>query len=407
MALVDQSLTYGNVTSSSYGIYIGGEGVFNAPKRDTTLISIPGRNGDYAQDNGRYENITVTYPAFYKGSDLSTFTTALANFRAAMCAQIGYQRLTDTINTDEYRQALFIDGITVTPVKDNTLATFDLVFNCKPERWLTSGETRSAIANNGTLTNPTQYAAKPLIEVTGYGDITIQKTNGDDPQVITIEQTELGLITIGEATTYTVALPNKPVNKTYEIDTSLLANGDTITVASVLFRYSVSPSLGETASADSITNVTGTATTYISGRSFCLDFGECIFTKGTTGTFTAAATLTYTINGTARTRNVTVSITYDGATTITLSGTNTTTNIGCIVEVGETTGYSTVGNVGTMYIDCATGLCWTLNNGTYVSANNYITLPMRLPELYASDISKITYPNTITSFYITPRWWRV
>ena len=40
-----QSITFGGVNSADYGIYIGGEGVFNAPKREVEMIEIPGRNG--------------------------------------------------------------------------------------------------------------------------------------------------------------------------------------------------------------------------------------------------------------------------------------------------------------------------------------------------------------------------
>ena len=146
MALVDQSLTFGDVTSSDYNIYISGEGVFNAPKRRTKVVEIPGRNGDLAQDLGSYENINVTYPAFYKAPDLATFADDLEAFRAAIASKIGYQRLTDTIHPDQYRMGLFIEGLTITPVEYNTLGKFDLVFNCMPQRWLRSGETKKTVA---------------------------------------------------------------------------------------------------------------------------------------------------------------------------------------------------------------------------------------------------------------------
>ena len=56
-------LIYGDVDSSDYGIYISGEGVYDAPERAVEFVNVPGRNGAIALDQGRYENIKVTYPA--------------------------------------------------------------------------------------------------------------------------------------------------------------------------------------------------------------------------------------------------------------------------------------------------------------------------------------------------------
>ena len=135
------SIIFGGVNSADYGIYISGEGVFNAPKRDVEMVAIPGRNGEFALDKGRFENIEVTYPAFnFEPDDYSTFAQNLADFRNAICALRGYQRLTDTFHPDEYRMATYIGGLEIKPIKYNTASEFTIVFDCKPQRWLTSGE---------------------------------------------------------------------------------------------------------------------------------------------------------------------------------------------------------------------------------------------------------------------------
>ena len=36
---IENSITFGGVNSADYGIYISGEGVFNAPKRDVEMIN--------------------------------------------------------------------------------------------------------------------------------------------------------------------------------------------------------------------------------------------------------------------------------------------------------------------------------------------------------------------------------
>ena len=52
-------LTYDGVDSSSFGVFISGDGVFDAPARRGEMISIPGRNGSLFMDEGVFENITV------------------------------------------------------------------------------------------------------------------------------------------------------------------------------------------------------------------------------------------------------------------------------------------------------------------------------------------------------------
>ena len=58
-----KSLTFDGIDSRTYGVYITGEAVFNAPTRRVNMIQIPGRNGLFAQDEGAFDNLTVTYPA--------------------------------------------------------------------------------------------------------------------------------------------------------------------------------------------------------------------------------------------------------------------------------------------------------------------------------------------------------
>lgn len=167
------TITFGGVTSSAYDIYISGEGVFNAPKRVVSLIEVPGRNGKLTLDEGCYDNIEVVYPAFNFESDLNNFRTKLANFRNALASQSGYQELSDTFHSDEYRMAMLVDGIDIDPIKYNTASKFDIKFNCKPQRFLTSGKTVTTLTSSGTVSNPTLFDARPLIVVTGTGNLTV------------------------------------------------------------------------------------------------------------------------------------------------------------------------------------------------------------------------------------------
>ena len=57
-------LIYNGKNTLDFGIGISGSGTFSAPKRDLDTVSVPGRSGDLTMDNGRYNNITVTYPCY-------------------------------------------------------------------------------------------------------------------------------------------------------------------------------------------------------------------------------------------------------------------------------------------------------------------------------------------------------
>lgn len=134
-----KALYFDGVSSRDFGVYITGEAVYNAPKREVEMISIPGRNGDLALDKGRFENIPVTYPAGIFANNEEEFAKAISEFRNFLCSRKGYVRLTDEYNADEYRMAVYKEGLEV-DAKNLQAGEFNIVFNCKPQRWLTSGE---------------------------------------------------------------------------------------------------------------------------------------------------------------------------------------------------------------------------------------------------------------------------
>ena len=130
------SFIFGDVNSVNYGVWLTGSGTFSAPERDVEMVPVPGRNGDLIIDNGRWNNITVTYPANIPHG----FDDKFSAFRSAMCRQRGYQRLEDTYHPDEYRLASFSDGFIPETIPLNRGGEFDIVFNCKPQRFLKAGD---------------------------------------------------------------------------------------------------------------------------------------------------------------------------------------------------------------------------------------------------------------------------
>ena len=108
-----KSLIFDGEDSRDYGVYITGQAVYNAPERDVEMISIPGRNGSFALDKGRFQNIEVTYPAGIFADTESDFAEAISDFRNFLCSRKGYVRLTDGYNPDEFRMAVYKSGLEV------------------------------------------------------------------------------------------------------------------------------------------------------------------------------------------------------------------------------------------------------------------------------------------------------
>ena len=186
-------LTYDGVDSSSFGVFISGEGVFGAPARRGEMISIPGRNGSLFMDEGVFENIPGKYPAFIGTKDEADFREKLAAFRNAVLSRGNYKKLSDTYHPNEFRLAVYRSGLEVEPEEYNRSGRFELEFDCKPGRYLVSGEDPVVFFENGSIVNPTLFPALPIIKVTGIGTVAFGE-NGEyrfevlnNPGTITID----------------------------------------------------------------------------------------------------------------------------------------------------------------------------------------------------------------------------
>lgn len=172
MRIAHNYLIFGNVNTRDCGVWISGTGTFDAPERDISFVSVPGRNGSLTIDNGCFKNIKVQYPAFIP----SDFQNKMADFRAKMRALPGYQRLEDTYTPDLFRMAVFVDAMKPKTTAANMAAEFNLDFNCKPQRYLKVGEEWVTVSSGDYLRNPTPYEALPILRVYGAGTFYVGGT---------------------------------------------------------------------------------------------------------------------------------------------------------------------------------------------------------------------------------------
>lgn len=398
-----KTFTFDNTNSAQYGVYITGEGVFNAPERNVEMIGIPGRNGAYALDKGSFNNIEVTYPAGIVADTEADFAKAVSDLRNFLCSKNGYCRLTDDYNSGEYRMAIYKSGLEVSH-EGLLTGEFDITFECKPQRFLTSGETKQTLTSGNAITNPTLFPSKPQLQVYGYGDIdiggqTVKVQNGGVIGEIILMQSEFF--------TYS------PI--TITVDTQYANSADVISIQSVGVQAQWDIDSGYwTGLTASATGNGVTSGSQYSNRNMWPDLTMrfITFAYGTPSTETTTGTYSVTSSQYgADTGTITLTVAYYGDDTFTVSFSATPpshlnrSGIGgdaYLIKLNST--QSTLGNP--MYIDLDIGEAYKVENGLAVSVNNAVSLPAELPTL-PSGATTITFDNTFTKVDIVPRWWKV
>lgn len=166
--------------SADFGLMASGSGTYNAPERDVETITVPGRNGDLIQDNGRFKNITVSYPvSICEGLEENTRSA-----REWLLSKSGYKRLEDEYHPDTFRMAMFKGPLDFFVSPQLRAAEATLTFVCKPQRYLKSGDKPINISLENVvpdsdgyeliaarLRNPTAFPALPVIKISGSGAV--------------------------------------------------------------------------------------------------------------------------------------------------------------------------------------------------------------------------------------------
>lgn len=398
--------------SRDYGIYVQSVKVFGAPTRDVEMVSIPGRDGEFVLDKGRFNNIQVVYTCAFGTYTKYDFNTGVSDFRNWLASRKGYKRLEDEINIGEYRMAVFKDGLDVSTLNKET-GTFEVTFDCKPQRWLNDASALPVeIASGDDIYNPTLFESRPLLEVDGYGTISI---NGEE---VVLHNEPLGIVLLGGGGSYKNSL-------TYHFDQSQFNTGDVITVPDYRRTYQfdmVKPyGSGKITDFGQVSQMT--AVDYIFTRtkyqgSLTLLTGITTFSVGTAKTeqYSITGILSYDDREETATPAIvtaTTSVIYDGNGVIRFTAAVT------IDEPQDVSSKTVAGNApnfygdstwqpvtDTAYIDLDIGEAYVIQGGSVVGINNIVDLPAELPTL-KSGHNAVTFDNTITKLVILPRWWKV
>ena len=122
---------------AEFNVMIDGASSWPKPARRRDAVQVPGRNGDLLYDDGAWENVEITYNILVKAE----WITEYERLTEWLCSHVGYFRLEDPVrHPGVYRMAEFTGPINPKTIGYHFAGTFPLEFNCKPQQFLTSGE---------------------------------------------------------------------------------------------------------------------------------------------------------------------------------------------------------------------------------------------------------------------------
>lgn len=408
-----KSLRFDGISTQGFGVYISGSAVHDSPERDIELIEIPGRNGAFALDKGRFKNIIVSYPASIGTSHEADFSRQVASMRNAFASKVGYKRLEDDYNDEEYRMGIYRGGLEVDPVAMQKAGTFNIDFECKPQRFLKIGDIPTPLASGDTITNPTLFEAHPLIQFNSSGadgSISLGTQN------ITIKSAYVGEIPLNlSASSTSVSSWNAGENVSIN-NIGKLEAGDSFSISGATFSFMFYTQTNIYRTTKSPNGVNAQISASAKRGSVVAVSDSLSFVKGTSSTITNTATIGIYYNSSSGFFiTVTMQATYNGSGTVSIkwkvegnpSGTSISSE-----TISDTalagTGTSTQNTLtGDIYIDLDIGEAYSIDSSNnVVSLNNFVNIGGELPTLPPGN-TIITYTNTISNVEITPRWWRV
>lgn len=170
-------IEFNGIRSTSLGVFVEKYPPRPIPQRKCERYSVPGRSGDVLFYEDAWENVKQKYEIY-----LSAERDGLPYVSAQVVRWLnvgGYAELSDEYDRDTFRLAAFTGPVDL----QNTLNQFGratIEFDCKPQRYLKSGQSFRQLRNGDVLVNPTGYRAAPLIRIPAFSGTVTITTNGSE-----------------------------------------------------------------------------------------------------------------------------------------------------------------------------------------------------------------------------------
>ena len=164
--MLNETFYLDGVDARSAGIHLQSPIAFSEAVPIVEAQTIAGRNGDLISETGSYENRGGSASCFCLQEDVEKAISTAGRF---LVGKKGYRRLETSEDPDHYWMAR-VENSPQISMRLRTLAPFEIGFDCKPQRFLKSGESKISFSSSGTIENTYGQIAKPLVTIYGQGD---------------------------------------------------------------------------------------------------------------------------------------------------------------------------------------------------------------------------------------------
>ena len=167
--MLNETFYLDGIDAQSAGIYLQKPIVFSEAVPNIESKTIPGRNGDLIFETGSYKNRSGSASCFCLQEDVEGAVSSAGRF---LMRKKGYRRLETSDDPNHYWMAR-VENSPQMEMRIRVLAPFDISFDCKPQRFLKSGENAVVFTASGSLSNQYGQVALPLITLYGQGAGTL------------------------------------------------------------------------------------------------------------------------------------------------------------------------------------------------------------------------------------------
>ena len=167
--MLNETFYLDGIDAQSAGIYLQKPIVFSEAVPNIESKTIPGRNGDLIFETGSYKNRSGSASCFCLQEDVETAVSSAGRF---LMRKKGYRRLETSDDPNHYWMAR-VENSPQMEMRIRVLAPFEIGFDCKPQRFLKSGENKTSFTASGSLSNQYGQTALPLITIYGNGNGTL------------------------------------------------------------------------------------------------------------------------------------------------------------------------------------------------------------------------------------------
>lgn len=176
-------------SSADYGIFVETPPDHSWPEKDYDIVHVPGRNGDLLFDNGSYKNVSREYEIAV-GSRTLRLHEQIDGIFSWLHSASGYARLEDSYEPEHFRLASYREENNLENIL-NHAGRATIKFDCKPQRFLKSGEQAVTFTGAGTIVNPTEFESLPIIKITKNSSSGVLNINGHTLSIAADSSTSL------------------------------------------------------------------------------------------------------------------------------------------------------------------------------------------------------------------------